>query len=270
MTDDERKRILKDIEAQGFPLEVETSEVLEAHGWEVTNQFAYMDYEREKFRTVDILAKQNVLLEPLKLAFDAHLVIECKKSTNPWVFYATDFDLNKPETKRMAVSSMQFFINTLAYQRKSHERLQNLMINQLMLGNHLISPIFGKLAHIPFEPFTKGKGRSIHKARMQVCNAILDLRDKQFEETQSDFPYGIVFIPVIVLDGHLYAYEDGKLNAEEGLYYYVTYADSSFIIEIVTKDFLGTYLDLIEHQIKKFQTKFAKQKRSNAVSNTNL
>ena len=123
------------------------------------------------------------------------------------------------------------------------------------MQTHLDSPILGKLAYISFEPFTDGKGRSIHKARMQICNAILDLREKQFEEWRFTFPYGIVFIPVIVLDGHLYTYEDGKLNAVESLYYYLTYADSSFMIEIVTKGFFDTYLDFVEDEIKKFQTK---------------
>ena len=253
MSEDERKRILKDIEAQGFPLEVETSEVFEAHGWEVTNQVTYLDYEEKKYRTVDIGAEKNVLLTS-KLTLDLWLVVECKKSTKPWVFYVSDFDLNKPETKRMAVSSMQFFICELAYQKKSHKKLLNL-ISQFMLQNHLISPIFGKLAHIPFEPFTKGKGRSIHKARMQVCNAILDLEDRQFKEVGFTFPYGIIFMPIIVLEGNLYSYENKKLNSEDALYYYATYADSAFMLEIVTKDFLNTYLELIEDQIKNFQKK---------------
>ena len=253
MSEDERKRILKDMKAQGFPLEVKTSEVLEAHGWEVTNQIAYLDYEEEKYRTVDIIAEKNLLLTP-KLTLDLWLVIECKKSTKPWVFYASDFDLNKPEPKRKAVSSTQFFICELAYQKKSHEKLLNL-INQFMLKNHLFSPIFGKLAHIPFEPFTGGQGGSIHKATMQVCNAILDLEDRQFQEMQFKFPGGLIFMPIIVLEGNLYSYENKKLNSEDALYYYATYADSAFMLEIVTKGFLNTYLELIEDQIKNFQKK---------------
>ena len=256
MSEEEIKNILKDIEEQGFPLEVKTSEVLETHDWKVTNQVAYLDSEEKKYRTVDIVAEKNILLKPPKLRFDVYLVIECKKSSEPWVFYASDFDLNKPEIKSKAIASTQSFIGELAYQGKSHERLRNLMITQFLLQNHLISPIFGKLGYIPFEPFKGGQGRSIHKAQMQVCNAILDLEDRQFEEeVEITFPHGIIFIPIIVLDGHLYTYENEKLNPEEGLYYYVTYADSSFMIEIVTEGFLDTYLSTIEEQIKNFQTR---------------
>lgn len=257
MSEDEIKRILEDIEEQGFPLEVKTSEVLETFDWEVTNQVAYLDYEEEKYRTVDIVATKNVLLKPSESAFDVHLVIECKKSTKPWVFYVSDFDLNASEIKRQAVASGQFLIPAQAYQTKSHEKLLDLMINQFLLQNHLTSSVFGKLAYIPFEPFTGGQGRSIHKARMQVCNAILDLRTRvrEFVETEFAFPYGIILIPIIVLDGHLYTYENEEMNAQEGLYYYVTYADSAFMIEIMTEDFLYTYLSVIEGQIENFQTR---------------
>jgi len=254
MSEDEIKRILGDMEKQGFPLEVQTSQILEAHGWEVTNQAAYLDYEEKKYRTVDIIAEKNILLTP-KLTLDLWLVIECKKSTKPWVFYASDFDLNKPETRRKAVSSTQFFISQLAYQKKLHKKLLNL-VNQFMLENHFLSPIFGKLAHIPFEPFTEGQGGSIHKATMQVCNAILDLENRRFQEFELPTPYGIIFMPLIVLDGRLYTYKNEKLNSEDALNYYATYADSAFMLEIVTKGFLNAYLELIEAQIKNFQKKY--------------
>ena len=259
MSEDEIKRILKDIEKQGFPLEVKTSEVLEARGWEVTNQVAYLDYEKEKYRTVDIVAIKNILLKPSELGFDVHLVIECKKSSKPWVFYASDFDLNDPEIRRKAVASNQFFIWPLEHKRKTLEKFFSLITGQFLLQNHLISPIFGKLAYIPFEPFTQGQRGSIHKARMQVCNAILDLENRQYQEMNFTFPYGVIFIPVIVLDGHLYTYKNGELHVEEGLYYHVTYVDSAFMIEIVTQDFLDTYLDIFESQIKKFQTEHSLQ-----------
>ena len=255
MSEDERKSILEDMEVQGFPLEVETSEVLEALGWRVTNQAAYLDYEKKKYRTVDIIADKKVLHKPPKMIFEVWLIIECKKSTKPWVFYASDFDYNKPLTSLKAITSTRYFINELADQRKSQDRLLDLMTNQFMQQNHHMSPILGKLAYIPFEPFTGGQGRSIHKATMQVCNAILDLENRQFEKMKITLPYGLIFMPLIVLDGHLYTYKNKELNSEDGVYYYSRYADSSFMLEIVTKGFLTTYLELFEGQIKNFQKK---------------
>jgi len=257
MSEDEIKLILEDIEKQGFPLEVKTSEVLKVFGWQVVNQFAYLDYEEQKFRTVDMFALKALMADK-EMGINLDLIMECKKTAKPWVFYTSNYNQKLLGMRRMTVAGCQYFISQIAYQKKSAERLDDLIMH-FLFHTHMGSPIFGKVAYIPFESFTGGKGRNIHKARMQVCNAILHLKQRS-QENQIDFPYGDIHIPVIVLDGHLYAYEDGKLNAEEGFYYNVTYANSSFIIEIVTKDFLETYLDLIEQEIKKFQTKFAKQK----------
>jgi len=255
MPEDKIKRILRDIEEQGFPLEVRTSEFLEARGWEVTNQAGYTDYEEGKQRTVDIVAEKNLFLRPDEFTLDLWLIIECKQSNKPWVFYASDFDLNKPELERKAVSSMQFDVNTLAHQKKFNERLL-MMINQFLIETHLNSPIFDKLALIPFEAFTGGQLKSIHKARMQVCNAVLDL-EKRFGEAPAPSPYGIVLMPIIVLDGDLCTYKNKRLNPEEGVFYHFSYADSAFMIEIVTEGFLGTYLDTVEEQIRNFQAKHA-------------
>jgi len=79
MSKDKITRVLKDIEEQGFPLEVKTSEVLETYDWEVTNQLSYFDYGAEKYRTVDIVALKNLLMDPGKLGVDVNLVVECKK-----------------------------------------------------------------------------------------------------------------------------------------------------------------------------------------------
>lgn len=85
MSEDEMKKILDDMEQYGFPLEVKTSEALKAYDWKVSNQVDYLDSEKKKERTVDILAEKNVLTKPLgdpatsNWDFDLGLVIECKK-----------------------------------------------------------------------------------------------------------------------------------------------------------------------------------------------
>jgi len=253
MSADEIANILKDIKEQGFPLEVRTSEILEAHDWEIRNQFGYLDHEEKKPKTVDILAKKNILHDVNRLVLDVHLVIECKRSTKPWVFYASDFDLNKQGISLRAVAASQFFIDPLAFKKRVHENFDEIM-SSFLLKIHLKSPIFEKWAHIPFEPFSGGQVRDIHKARMQVCNTILDLMRGRFDIQQLTSPYGTILMPIIVFDGHLYTYRDEKLNAEKGLYYFFSYANSSFMIEVVTKDFFDEYLDIVDGQIKHLQT----------------
>jgi hypothetical protein len=253
MAENEVERILKDMEKQGFPLEVKTSEILKTRNWEVTNQAAYLDIEKGKHRTVDIVAEKNVSSEPNRLAFDVWLVAECKRSTKPWVFYSSDFDLNNEETRRKFVSSSQFSLNSFACQTESHNSV-TVITNEFLFKRRLASPIFGKIGNASFEPFTDGKGMSIHKAQMQVCSAILYL-DKQLDSMTdvTESPYGIYFVPIIVVDGKLYTYENKKVRPTEGLYYYATFYDSAFMIEILTIDFLERYLDVLERNIRDFK-----------------
>lgn len=254
MSEEEAERILEDMEEQGFPLEVRTSEILKDHEWEVTNQAAYSDIESKKHRTVDIVAEKNVLYEPKELGFDLWLLIECKRSIKPWVFYCSDFDLDSEEIRRKFVSSTQFSINQLAYQKRLHEKIIDRIANRFLLKNKLAPPIFGKLAYASFEPFTKGKGKSIHKAQMQVCSAILDQEKKpDYMSGMTVFPYGILFVPIIVFDGHLYTYENGKLKTTEGLYYYVSLYETAFMIEILTIKFFERYLNTLERNMQSFK-----------------
>jgi hypothetical protein len=254
MSSDEKRKILLDMEEQGFPLEIKTSEILEAHGWEVTNQASYLDLESGKSRTIDIIAEKNVVLDS-KWSFDVWLCVECKKVTKPWVFYAKDLDLSKEELRRKVVSSTHFSMNKSAYKRGNFDRLSNLVMGQFLLKNRYPQSIFRKLANNSFEPFTEGKGLSIHKARMQVCNAILDLERKMGIDTLSmvTLPYCVLYMPAIVVDGRLYQYENSQLSSTEGLHYHVTYENASFIIEVVTAKSVEKHLSNLEQSMLKFK-----------------
>lgn len=255
MADEEIKKILDDMEKQGFPLEVKTAEILQRHNWEITNQASYLDMESKKNRTLDIIAEKNVFLEPSTLGFDIWLFIECKKVSKPWVFYASDIDLTEEDVRRKVVSSTQNFVNNLAYQKRKQDQIMDVIVRQFLMQNKIPMSVFGKLAYSSFEPFTEGKGQSIHKARMQVCNAILDVQSKMDSEVipHIDFPYGILFLPIIVLEGQLLIYENGTLDFADGLYYHVPYHDSAFMIEIITTKIMETYLKNIEQLIANFK-----------------
>ena len=251
--EDEAARILKDLEKHGFPLEVRTTKMLEAKGWEITNQATFQDIETKRFRTVDIIAQKNLLLKPDDMSIELFLVIECKRSPEkpkPWVFYASHYDLNDNEMKRKTVASSHFTASSIAYQRKYSDKIIN-MIRRFVV-THFKAPIFSKLGYIPIEAFTEGQTKSIHKATMQVCNATLDY-EYRIDESGFEFPFGTLFIPVIVTDEHLYTYDGKQLNREDGLFYHVTYADSSFMLEIIAEDFVPLYLDSLDNQIMEFQ-----------------
>jgi hypothetical protein len=255
MVEDEITKILNDMAQRGFPLEVKTSEFIKNQNWEVTNQASYFDSEKGINRTIDLVAEKNIILNSA-IGFDIWLVIECKRITKPWVFYASDLKPDSEEIHRKIVSSTQFAINEITSKKNMDEILSQIMASNFILKNKLTSPIFNKLAYSSFEPFTEGKELSIHKARMQLCNAILYFEKEVSQERIVDRPYGILFLPIIVLDGHLYTYEEGRLNLATGLYYYMTYHGYGFIIDVVTFDFLPSYMKSIENNITNFRNEY--------------
>lgn len=245
--------ILVDMNKQGFPLEVQTSEALQSFGWDVNNQVFYQDSESIKNRTLDIVAEKNIILRS-NLGFDVWLFIECKKVNKPWVFYTKNIDATNEEIVRTFSSSTQFFINNLAYQNHKNEEVMN-YIQNFIFKNKLQNLFSNKIAFNTFEPFTEGNGMSIHKARMQLSNSILDLSRKMDGEILPNisFPYGILFLPIIVLDGQLLIYEKDQLNFGESVNYHLFYSGSSFIIEIITAKKLVSYLENLEKIINNFK-----------------
>jgi hypothetical protein len=251
MPDNITEQILEDMEKQGFPLEVRATEMLKTHGWRVSNQEAYFDRETGKQRTVDIESVKGIAL-PKELAFQIRLIIECKKCSKPWVFYVSD--MNRDEIRKELRFYAQVHIDKLdqlAYQKKLYE--VNELTTQGLFQDELVQPVFDKLAHIAYEPFTNGQGNSIHKARMQVCNAIMDMKRHLTQDTEVEIPHYILLKPIIILDGQLYAYQDRNLNKKEGLYYSVSFYYVRFMIEVVTIGFLDEYLREIENNINNFQ-----------------
>ncbi|HML03981.1 MAG TPA: hypothetical protein VK487_11505 [Candidatus Bathyarchaeia archaeon] len=263
MPDNVIKKILSDMDKQGFPLEVQVTEILKTHGWIVDNQEAYFDAEAGKQRTVDIASVKDFEVMPYALwkkyphrwAFQVRLIVECKKSIKPWVFYASDTDKKQIE-QSLSINAQvhEDKIEQLNYPEEFRGTLEE-KDTDLILGfrQELARPaIFERLATIAYEPFTNGKGYSIHKARMQVCKALVDLKRK-LEQDSIEILHCILLKPVIVFDGQLYVYQNKNLTESEGLYYLVSHNNSRFHIEIIRADYLRTYLERIEKSIGNFQ-----------------
>jgi hypothetical protein len=56
MSSEEEKRILKDIEKSGYPLEVDVIEQFMKKYWSVFPQYPYFDKQKERMRAIDMVA----------------------------------------------------------------------------------------------------------------------------------------------------------------------------------------------------------------------
>lgn len=82
------KNLKEDILKSGLPTEIKVSRELIDDGWNVRNQYAYVDRMTHKIRTIDILA-----LKKFKNILNFHFFIECKKSVDhQWIFYTVPSD----------------------------------------------------------------------------------------------------------------------------------------------------------------------------------
>ena len=81
-------KIKKDIEKSGLPLEIDVNYILNQKGWNVRNQVSFFDQTENKHRPIDIMASKLIEVKSPGLdRLNVTLIIECKKSVKPWVFY---------------------------------------------------------------------------------------------------------------------------------------------------------------------------------------
>lgn len=87
--------LVDSIKGSGYPLEIETSNLLEKKNFMVWNTYFYYDEEIEEGRSIDILAtkgtgiqEENFYAKLSPFQMSAFTVIECKKtSAHAWIFY---------------------------------------------------------------------------------------------------------------------------------------------------------------------------------------
>ncbi len=89
----ENRYIADELGKSGFPLEIETAEVLEKSGWEVLPSVFYYDYDDDTYKETDIIAYKTVAKGDKDTPYYPYhitvvLLIECKKRDDvAWVFF---------------------------------------------------------------------------------------------------------------------------------------------------------------------------------------
>lgn len=244
-TQSEIRKIEEDIKQSGFPLEIEVSSILKKDKWTVRNQAYYLDEDERKQRAVDIIAYKAFFEE----FFDhdrlhISLVIECKKSSKPWVFFTTPkeqriFEIPFGLVTHWAYPELKYSIYFSKWiQTKTHYTLSGV----------------NEQAIIAYEPFKKGEGREIFEATHQVIKALnFELEENKKASLQVPIKPIFILYPVIVYDGHLFEYslqnEDMKICSTNYLQYLVE-RGKFFLIDVVKKKFLPQYLRTINEEIE--------------------
>jgi len=274
----EDERIIDYLEKSGYPLEINATLTLESNGWNVINQSGYLDIESNKWRTIDVIATKNVPLLDSSVYERLHvsLIIECKKTDKPWVFWVR-------EKKGMRIFNPLAAVGVIKLESKPW--LHPLHYEKLAESFHYYFPDFDKVGVISFEAFSKkGEGGNIFEAKNQVIKALLYERtqtrnflamQEAKEKVTKEKTINLLLLtyPVIIFEGHICELEYKGNRPTLTRSHYVQYLTSfgyptpeEFVIDIVDINFLNNYLKMLDEEAKKLSQKFSTLKSPSQVS----
>lgn len=254
---DKIEKIKEDIEKSGLPLEIDVNYILGKKGWNVSNQHYYLDQVEKKPRYTDIVATKLVEIKSRKLdRLNFTLVIECKRSLKPWVFYTVPkTEMHKPTFGQ--ISLIKF---------NSQPKLPPPEY-KLFWHSHYFLENLNKIAIRSYVAFAEGKN-GINTAINQSLKALIYNKNESsmlLRKIPRRF-WGIIVIyyAIVILDGEMYECEKNKngLKISKATYeqYEVHYGvsetikEETYIVDIVKKEFLHKYLTWLDNEISSIST----------------
>jgi hypothetical protein len=207
MSTEEERKILGDLKEKGYSLEVDVVDWLIENGWNVFPQHVYFDERSKKVRTIDVVA--YYFDKRLKIWELPILMVECKTSKNPWVFYSTPYFLQQVQApeKGFNVLSLSAIGSTLLHLLHPYvnwtEFPESVPFPEQTLKLIYEIHYFNKdlpRAHSCHVAFRKKKDSpdDFQKAIYQIRGAYLQL--------SKEIPKTPIF-PVIVLKGKMFEYK---------------------------------------------------------------
>jgi hypothetical protein len=84
-------KILTWLRKQGFPLELKVAKAFQGQGFSVLQSSYYTDFEEQKPRETDVIARLYSHYEPIDSQFinelETYAVVECKSTDKPWISF---------------------------------------------------------------------------------------------------------------------------------------------------------------------------------------
>lgn len=255
MNEEFKTKIKKDLTKAGFYSEIQAIRSFTNQGWDCSGGYNYFDRDENKMREIDIYAGmiRTDLID--KLGYSPYIFVgEVKKTEKPWiVFKQTDFQF-----------IMDNPFNFVTYRNLS---LTDREIHQILWENSLAATLdwSGYGIHEAFK--SPNQPSRWHSAFVSVVKCAYEIwTNFQDFYKKSDEPWFCWIKPIVILDGNLAAVEldsNGEMSISEiecapfchsfrtKNYYLEGRFFSGFSIDIVTMNYLETYLELSQECFKK-------------------
>lgn len=216
-----KNKILQDLKKTGFINELKLVDLLSTRGWTTQHSRTYLDRDESKSREIDIVASLRKFNLELGFGLDLNLVVEVKKSKNPWIVFTTKSSIADPGW-RIIHSGTNFqrvftTANPLLESTPPVFNLSSLIDYSPRQGIQNIGRAFHEFNKNPTDKSTiYGALMSASKAALHISKPVLDKPIQDFEPGQST--YVSIFLPTVVLDGTLYEAKNdelGKISLDE-------------------------------------------------------
>lgn len=243
------------ISDSGYPLQIEVGRLL-ANKFEVEHEWAYLDSDTGEARSIDILASRRFETNRVndRVYPSANILIECKRSTMPLVFFipegsALNFDL--PVLAGLRSDRIEVLF-------KSHRSTWTIPILALVADTQ------DALQTTPPQCFTFSKAKRTGK-KLELCGseaynnlirplvkACMHLQESRAPKSTYVYFDMILIYMVAVIDGPMYVSQKDKLKPHPWVrvlrHEHVPVADGpafgrKMSIDVVHKSFLETFLN---------------------------
>jgi hypothetical protein len=263
--------ILDELFKTGYPTEIVSAEIMQKKGWGVLHNPSYLDDTEKISREYDIRAFRSwkYVLPGGDQFIGVYLLVECKKSEKPWVFFST------PEKYDSWLG--QFIKSPDRHIFSSYYSSDCYIPDSTLREFHhyFQSPRLARTYHEPFKGHEKSDNSSqmIFTAVMSTVKATLfHIQDRRGDN------WTPIYYPMIVFDGNLFealvnSKDEIELVPSEHLQLAFDYMiptrgtrvsiweqQKRFIIDVVRADYLAEFLKKLEkehaHMAKCIRDKF--------------
>lgn len=265
--------LIEQLEKTGYPLEMYVTGILREKGWETHSSVSFYDRDSRKDRELDIRAEKKIFPENLDLTVYIRLLIQCKKIPgNAWVFF-----------EHTPFSGLPKIITVLdAFGDVDKDCLDHLVTPLFPISNQE-----GTHYHLGFQSERGGEfifdKKLSNKRNSNLFEAVVSLikavswetqtclqdeclveiidelqKGKILRWAQAGAPQCIYFVfPLIVFEGKMYSAKfplaEKNFNEKNYVHVWKEYKSANYneklSIDVVEKQFLPTYLTMIENDL---------------------
>ena len=242
MKPEDINKLKSQIKKGGFPFELEVAHEFTIKKWKVENNTYYIDKDENKGREIDLIAEYTKQYEIPKKHYTEctfSFVTEIKKEkVKPWVLFTTE------------TTYFEKFIYEI-FSDKIYNNFDEKKLSKAFKKNN--QTLHNKLGRSFTEGFTQGRDK-IFSSLCNVTKAFISKLENT-EKPGSTDSILYYYEPLIILSGQLF---EASLNGRKELEVkkkehmqmrfnymsdYYKERTNGYIINIVTQDFLPTYID---------------------------